>query len=293
MVESTKFEKMETNIETETSKEDLKATIDDILNRQETKLLWRVDSVPEMNRTVKLYDLRIISQEEIKNSLLSEIFKSYEVLSDTTDTSGEYIKLTDSNQNEIMISFEKDSNYFEIRFSDNIADKTHKKIVETIVSYAEKTANVKCMQTDYQEDEEDATQKYLFYPDGILYDIGGRGDVGNDVWIAGSGLVIDEDGTICVQQLAEFVPKDSTINLSDCLTLEEIQMICEAAWSNYPESSVAVAESMNLGYIVGKEGNEIIPIWQINGYYRRADDKNNRILRIMIDAKSGEVIQYS
>lgn len=149
------------------------------------------------------------------------------------------------------------------------------------------------METEYilEDDENECT--YLYYPNNILFDMYGRGDAGNELWISGCGTKVYENGDITVYGIPVFgnVQKDGV--LSDYLSIDEIRMVCEMDWEGKVIPAVAVAEQASLIYMIDKDEESILPVWRIQGYMYTFDQSEKHVMNMMIDAKSGQIIRHS
>lgn len=275
--------------------ENLENEIAKVLNKGESGLFWCIGKteLPDMDKSVNLYELEVFNRESVKNSLLNHIFSDWKISEDQEGAEEQIITAVDMEKNEAKLLLSEDGS-FSITFKADTEDEVKKQVLENLISCCEKVSGVRCMETEYiMEDDEPLCRKFLFYPDGIVYDLEGRGDYEEERWISGSGIYVDEMGDIWGNSMPVFKKTADTIHLSDYLSAEEIRLLCETAWEEKGYPAAAVAENMDLIYIVGKENDSIIPAWQISGYYYVYDQAEKHIMHMIIDAETGKIIRYS
>lgn len=274
--------------------QNLDQKIKSVLENERAELFWRVNNCDfnQMEEEYSIVNLRKMNFAELENYLLSEIFNTWNSTSIQMQKEVKMISIENSEKNEITIMISEDE-VASIIFDEKCSGKLKKEVQNLLVEHLEKVSGVSCIKTEYvlEDDENECT--YLYYPNNILFDLYGRGDAGNELWISGCGIEVHEDRNITVYGIPIFADTQKDGVLSDYLSIDEIRMVCEMDWEGKGIPAVAVAEQASLIYMIDKEEEYIVPVWRIQGYMYTFDQSEKHVMNMMIDAKSGQVIRHS
>lgn len=295
-VTDTVVEEAETKSEgSSENKIDLDQEIAEIFERGESKLFWEVSEkgFDAMDQYYAVFNLRCLNRLEVETLFLSHIFEDWDLLNESDSEGEKQFIYKKKDTGEVMLTLDE-SGGAAIHYGESCNQGSQEEILKSIVNELEKVSGVSLHETEYVlEDDDPYVRKYLYYPDGVLYDMDGRGDYGEDIWTAGSGIAVEENGDITINSIPVFSNRTKKDVLSEHLSIEEIRLACELAWEDRDYPAAAVAEQASLIYMVGKEGSDIVPVWRIQGYFYAHNQNVKHVMNMMIDALSGQIIRFS
>lgn len=101
------------------------------------------------------------------------------------------------------------------------------------------------------------------------------------------------EGNITVSRPIKAEEKTEMIALTQCLSVEELRLLCTVQWETTGLPILCVLEDITLVYIRDVETKELIPAWRLDGrFYELNETQYSRAMCFLINAETGEIIQF-
>lgn len=233
------------------------------LDAEESRMYWTA-AMPELSGTIDVLTVKRLSVETVASEL-SEILKGKYTVS--------------------VSEHAEDEEALEINITPLEADAN----VEAVL-----TAMTQLTGMDYAEGEPEESFAAQYVPvwngytvdaEGIAYGGERAGDV-----VVGSFVAIFDDGNIMICQPLLLVGTAKTLDASELVAPDMVEMICEANYeSGMGGACVTIITNLSLGYYYSDTEEALLPAWQGKKTFYRSQTGHNETF--LMDAETGEMLR--